>query len=353
MQHRRAFSTSVAIFCALISLLPFGATAQTVEEFYKSNPITVIIASDVGGAYDVYTRTVVRYMSKYIPGQPNIIVKFVPGAGGLIAVNQLANITPRDGSTIGAIRAANPVEPLLNPGKQVQFDPRQLSWIGNVSTQHGTCFTWHTSPVRSLDEVRTREVVVAATSAVANVGTLPQILNALIGTKFKLIAGYSTSGMRLALERGEVEGICGLSFATLLAAQGDWIKQAKVHFLAQTGLTKNPALPNVPLVSEFAKDAADRMIFHMLDYREILGRPFAAPPGVPPARLAALRKAFDDTMKDPAFVAEATKLGMTIEPADYKGVEAIVADAYAMPKEIVKKTFDLMHGVGMDSSDEK
>src|SRR5262249_7976606 len=195
----------IAIVCALLSawLSPHAARAQSVADFYRANPITVFVASDVGGAYDVYTRTVTRFYSKHIPGQPTMVVKFMPGAGGLIAVNHLANVAARDGSAIGAIRAANPVEPLLNPGRQVQFDPRELNWLGNVSSQHGTCFTWHTSPVRTLDQAKTREVTVAATSSVANVGTLPQILNALIGTKFKLIAGYSTGGMRLALERGE------------------------------------------------------------------------------------------------------------------------------------------------------
>src|SRR5262249_5526037 len=160
-------------------------------------------------------------------------------------------------------------------------------------------------------------------------------------------------GMRLALERGEVEGICGLSFATLMAAQGDWIRQKKINFLAQTGLEKNPALPDVPLVSDYAKDAVDRMVFHMLDYREILGRPYVAPPGVPAARLAALRQAFDDTMRDPDFVAEATRLGMTLEPTDHWGVEKIIADAYATPKDVIEKTFDLIRGIGMGSGDDK
>jgi len=351
MVLRRAIMICCALTCIWLSSL--RASAQTVAEFYKANPITVFVASDVGGAYDVYTRTVARFYSKHIPGQPTLIVKFMPGAGGLIAVNHLANVATRDGSAIGAIRAANPVEPLLNPGRQVQFDPRELNWIGNVSSQHGTCFTWHTSPITTLDQARSREVTVAATSAVANVGTLPQILNALIGTRFKLVAGYSTSGMRLALERGEVEGICGLSFATLMAAQGDWIRQKKINFLAQTGLEKNPALPDVPLVSDYAKDAVDRMVFHMLDYREILGRPYVAPPGVPAARLAALRQAFDDTMRDPDFVAEATRLGMTLEPTDHWGVEKIIVDAYATPKDVIKKTFDLMRGIGMGSGEDK
>lgn len=350
--RRNAILTTIALYFVLCP--PLGeAAAQSVEEFYKANPITVLVASDVGGAYDVYTRTVGRYLSKHIPGQPNVIVKFMPGAGGLIAVNHLANVAPRDGSAIGAIRAANPVEPILNPGRQVQFDPRELNWIGNVSSQHGTCFTWHTSPIRSLEQVKARELAVAATSSVANVGTLPKILNSLIGTKFKVVAGYTTSGMRLALERGEVEGICGLSFATLMAAQGGWITDKKLNFLAQTGLDKNPALLDVPLVSEYAKDAADRLIFHLLDYREVLGRPFVAPPNVPPARLDALRVAFDRTMQDPAFLAEAMKLGMTVEPTEYKGMEKIIADAYAVPKEVVTKTFDLMRGIGMDASDEK
>src|SRR3954447_9874656 len=161
----RGPSTLICVlFCACF--LPHTARAQTVAEFYRANPITVFVASDVGGAYDVYTRTVTRFYAKHIPGQPTMIVKFMPGAGGLIAVNHLANVAVRDSSAIAPIRAANPVEPLLNPGRQVQFDPRELNWLGNVSSQHGTCFTWHTSPVRTLDQAKSREVTVAATSAV-------------------------------------------------------------------------------------------------------------------------------------------------------------------------------------------
>src|SRR5262249_45383005 len=232
-----------------------------------------------------------------------IDIKFIPAAGGITAVNVLANEVSRDGSVIGAVRAASIIEPLLQQGTKVaRYDPRELNWIGNISKQQGACFTWHTSPIRTIEQAKSREVTVGSTSPLSNIGTLPNILNALLGTSFKVI---TAPNLRIVLEGGTVEGSCGMSYSPINASAPEWISGQKLNFLAQTGLQKTAALPNVPMVSEFARNNADRAVFELLDDREIMGRPYVLPPAVPDDRLTALRRAFDATMHDSSFRAEA------------------------------------------------
>jgi len=329
-----------ALLCTS-AVLQVTARAQTVAEFYASQPLTIIVASDPGGGYDVYARTFAKILPAHLPGRPTVDVKFISGAGGITAVNVIANEARRDGSVIGAIRAANIIEPLLQQSTNAaRYDPRALNWIGNISKQQGACFTWHTSQIKTIDQAKNRDVTVGSTSPLSNIGTLPNILNALIGTRFKVVVA---DNLRVALESGKVEGICGMSYSTVNASAPEWINGNKLNFLAQTGLQKSVALPDVPMVSEFARNSTDRAVFQLLDYREIMGRPYAAPPGVPGDRVAALRRAFDDTMRDPDFRAEARRLNLEVEPTDHKGIEAMIAGAYSMPAEVVRRAWDLMH----------
>lgn len=332
---------TTTVLCAAIAIWPVLANAESVAEFYLTHPITIYIASDPGGGYDVYTRTFAKFLPAHLPSRPQVALEFIPGAGGIAAVNFVANKAPRDGSVLGAIRAANIVEPLLQQGAKVaQYDPRELTWIGNVSKQQGACFTWHTSPIRTIEQAMTRDVNVGATSPLSNIGTLPNILNELIGTRFKVVIA---NDLRIALESGRVEGICGMSYSTVNASAPDWISGKKLNFLAQTGLEKTASLPDVPMVSEFAKSNADRAVFQLLDFREVMGRPFVAPAGVPNDRVAALRRAFDETVQDPEFLAEAKTLNLEVEPTGYKGIEAMITSAYSMPSEVVNRTWQLMH----------
>jgi len=323
--------------------LQSSASAQSVAQFYAAHRLTIIVASDPGGGYDVYARTFARFIPAYLAGHPAVDVKFITGAGGITAVNVLANEALRDGSAIGAIRAANIIEPLLQQGTNTaRYDPRKLNWIGNISKQQGTCFTWHTSPIKTVDETKTRDVTVGSTSPLSNIGTLPNILNALIGTRFKVVAA---DNLRTALESGKVEGICGMSYSTINASAPEWISGNKLNFLAQTGLQKTAALPDVPMVSEFARNSADRAVFELLDYREVMGRPLMAPPDVPNDRVLALRRAFDDIMRDRDFRAEAKRLNLDVEPTDHKGIETMITSAYSIPTEVVRRTWELMHSV--------
>jgi tripartite-type tricarboxylate transporter receptor subunit TctC len=342
MLGRKMVIAGIALYG--VNFVTVGHTrADSLADFFASHPISIYVGSEPGGGYDVYARTFAKYFSAHLPGGPKIVIEFIPASAGIGALNYIANEAPRDGSAIGAVRAANIVEPLLQQGAKVaQYDPRELSWVGNISRQQGTCFTWYTSPIKTIEQAKTREVTVGSTGPLSNIGTLPNILNQLIGTKFKVV---TAANLRVALEGGTVEGICGMSYSTVKASAPEWISGNKLNFLAQSGLEKTPMLPDVPLVKAFAQNSADRAVFQLLDYREIMGRPYVAPAGLPHDRLAALRQAFEQTMSDSDFRSEAKALNLDVEPTTYQAIEAMIADAYPMPPEVIKRTWDLMHGV--------
>jgi tripartite-type tricarboxylate transporter receptor subunit TctC len=334
-------------FFLFLSLLPCAvapASAQSVEDFYKAKNLTLVIASGVGGGYDVYGRLLARHLGKYIPGKPNIIVQNMDGAAGLRAINWLANVAPRDGSVIQETYNNLTVQPLVS-ARGTEYDPLKLRWIGSSGTQLNICVTWYTSPIKSLDQAKTREVTASATGADGNPAILPNILNHLIGTKFKIISGYNTAGSHLALERGEVESICGLAYSTLLAAQPAWFSEHKLNFLTQFGLRKNPDLPDVPMVADQIKNPADHQIFDLLAVMQDMGRPYVAPPGVPEDRLAALRKGFDAVMKDPEFLDESKKALQEVNPMTGADMEASIKAAYALPKSVIDRYGELIASV--------
>jgi tripartite-type tricarboxylate transporter receptor subunit TctC len=340
MLSRKLALSGVALYS--LTFIPLElASADSVADFYTSRPLAIYVGSDPGGGYDAYARIFAKYFSAHLPGRPKTAIEFIPAAAGIAALNFIANEAPRDGSVIGAVRAANIIEPLLQQGTKVaHYDPGRLSWIGNISRQQGTCFTWHTSPIKTIEQAKAREVSVASTGPLSNIGTFPNILNRLIGTKFKVI---TAPNLRVALEGGTAEGICGMSYSTIKASAPEWISGNKLNFLAQSGLEKTPALRDVPLVKDLAKTDADRALFQLLDYREIMGRPYVAPEGVSHDRLAALRRAFEDTMRDADFRSEAESHNLDVDPTPSQGIEAMIADAYSMPPEVVKRTWDLMH----------
>lgn len=331
---------SIALLALLLVATP--AAAEEPADFYAAHPLTIIVGSDEHGAYAAYTRALAAHMEYEIPGHPAIRIRFMDGEGGLTGSNYIAKDAPRDGSEIAAIRASNLVDPLLNPSGPAHYDPRMLGWIGNISQQHGTCFSWAARPVNGLEQAQAREVRVGASSLLANGGTIPRILNALIGTKFKILTGYSSTGLSHALEIGEIEAICGISYSTISATQPEWVATKRIRFFAQTGLERHRALPDVPLVSDYAKTDADRMVMRLLDARERMGRPYAAPPSVPPDRLATLRQAFDRTMHNPGYRDEAARRHMDVDPSDHAAMAAMVAEAYAMPPATIEQARKLL-----------
>ena len=335
----------IAAAVGAMLVMTAAAQAQSAADFYKGKQITLIVGNDAGGGHDVFARVFANHYGRHLPGNPNIVVQNMPGASGIVAANHMANVAPKDGLVIAAIYPANVIEPLLTSSAQIRYDPRTLGWIGNIAALNNTCFTWKDSPVKTLADAKTREVITASGSPTSSSSVFPNVLNQLLGTKFKVITGYPNNGMKLAVERGEVEGICGWGFDTLMASVPSWVEEKQINFLAQSGLEKVKELPDVPMVSDFAT-GADKAVFRMLDIRTALGRPYLAPPGVPADRLAALRDGFDRTMRDPAYLADAKKAKQDVNPTDHKGMMAVVQEAYAMPKEVLDKVAALTRASG-------
>jgi tripartite-type tricarboxylate transporter receptor subunit TctC len=318
------------------------AGAQTIEEFYKSKPITMLVGSAAGGGYDIYGRVLARHMSRHIPGNPGIIVKNMPAAAGLAAASALYATAEKDGSVIAAFTNGAAMDPLFgNPG--ARFDAQKFNWLGSIGKLQNVCATWHLSPVRTIGAARSREVIVAGAGATSNTAIVPKTLNALIGTKFKLIAGYDAgTGLTLAMERGEAEGVCGLSWSTIKVSRPHWIRDKLLNVIVQMGLTPLPDLPDVPSALDLVTDPEKKDVLTLILIRQEAGRPFAAPPGVPAERIAALRRAFEATLVDPEFRADAEKAQLEIEPLTASEIEQFLAMAYGAPPAIVQKAAALV-----------
>jgi tripartite-type tricarboxylate transporter receptor subunit TctC len=331
--------------CALL-LAPAAAEAQTVEQFYKGKSVTMIVGAGVGGGYDVYARAFARHMTKHIPGNPAIVPKNVPAASGIAAANMLTAVSEKDGSTIGAFPNNVPMDPLFdNPG--VRYDAAKLNWLGSIGKLQNVCATWHTSAAKTIGAAREREIVVAAAGATSNTAIMPKVLNALIRTRFKVIAGYDGgTGLTLALERGEAEGICGLSWSTMKASRPHWIRDRLLNVIVQMGLQTLPDLPAVPAALDLVAGPENRQVLELILMRQEPGRPFAAPPEAPADRVAALRRAFEDTLKDEAFIAEAGKLQLEIEPMTGAEIDRMLQKAYGAPRAIVQRAVELLEPAG-------
>jgi tripartite-type tricarboxylate transporter receptor subunit TctC len=324
-------------------MLPHAVNADSIEDFYKSRPITMLVGSGAGGGYDTYARAFARHWTDHIPGHPNIIAKDMPAAAGLAAASTLYNGAERDGTVIGAFTNGAAMDPLFgNPG--AHYDPLKFNWLGSIGKLENVCATWHTSPVKTVADARAREVIVAAAGATSNTAIVPKMLNALIGTRFKVVSGYDpNSGLTMAVERGEAEGICGLSWSTMKASRPHWIKDHLLNVIVQMGLQKLRDLPDVPSALEFVDDAENRQVMELILMRQEAGRPFAAPPGTPADRVAALSQAFQETLKDPDFIAEAEKTQLEIDPLTGDQIEKLLAKAYAAPQAVVQRAAGLVY----------
>jgi tripartite-type tricarboxylate transporter receptor subunit TctC len=345
--------TAFALACgAVIAAAGFAgaARADAVADFYKGKDLSFVVASGAGGGYDVYTRVFARTFNTHIPGHPNIVVRNKPGASGLTASNYLYNNAAHDGTEIGMLYNTNILEPLLG-NAAAKYDPLKMGWVGSIGKLQNICVTWHTSPVKTLADLQKHpDLTVAATGVTGNSATMPRILNDVLGTKIKVIAGYSTSGQRLALERGEVQGICGLGYSTLAASNPDWISQHKINILAQVGLYPDKKnMPDVPMVLDTVKDPHKKQVLELLLIRQEWGRPIVTPPNVPADRLTALQTAFEATMKDPAFAKDAERAKLEVEPLTAQDIAGLLKRAYSYPKAVVQDAAKL---VGAPKQDE-
>jgi len=336
MRHIARFTISIAA----AALLAFGAAsagAQTPEQFYKGRQLTMVVYSGSASAYDIYARLLVRHLGNHIPGKPTFIVQNMQGAGGLKAIEYLYKIAPKDGSVMGTIGRGLAFEPMLGKN-EVRFDPLQFIWLGSMNREATLAMAWHTSKVKSYEDLKTTELLVPGTGAGADSEIMPRAFNNLAGTKFKIIAGYKdTTEGALAMERGELDGLAYWSWSAIMSVHPDWVQDKKVNLLFHTGLDVIPAIRDVPRIRTLVKNPTDKKALEFLLAREILGRPFLAPPSLPPDRAAVLRAAFAATLRDPEFLkdAERSKLETNLVPAEE--VDTVLKDAAAAPPDVIDR----------------
>ena len=296
----------------------------------------LVVGSAVGGAYDLYARAIARQIVHHIPGNPTAIVQNQPAAGGMVMTNQLYNQGPKDGTAIGVPLNGVVTAPMLQTG--AQYESSKLIWIGSANREAYVGFVWHTVPVSKIQDMATKEVLVGTTTVGATMGDFPLLLNDLLGYKFKVVRGYQgTPQINLAIERGEIEGNAGVGWASVKTLTQNWIDEKKIKVLLQYNIEPYPELPGVPLVMSLARNDLERQAMRLLFARTEYARPYFLPPDVPADRVQALRRAFDETMKDPAYLAEAAKLQLETLSMTGEAVQALVADIAKTPPEIATR----------------
>jgi tripartite-type tricarboxylate transporter receptor subunit TctC len=326
----------IAALAAVLVMAAPASAQESVAAFYKGKQLRLIVGSAVGGGYDLYARVLARHMVNHIPGNPTIIVQNSPAAGGMVMTNQLYNQGPKDGTVLAAPLNGIPTAPMLQQG--TQFDASKLNWLGSLQSEAYVAFLWHTAPVSHISEVSTKEVLVGSTTVGTTMNDFPLLLNDLLGYKFKVVRGYKgTPAINIATERGEIQGNGGVGLASVKTLSQSWIDEKKIKFIVQYNLRPSPELPGVPMVMDLAKTEEQKTAMRLLFARTEYARPYFLPPDVPTERVQALRRAFDATMKDPAFVADAKKLQLELSPMTGEAMQALVADLAKTPPEIVKR----------------
>lgn len=340
MQRRTALTVFTALLVYGACLTP--VQAQSPADFYQGKNVDLYIGYSTGGGYDVYARLLARHMGKHIPGNPTVVPRNMEGAGSLRLTNWLAQVAPKDGTAFGIIGRGIAFHPIMG-GKGAQFAGTDFGWIGSANNEVSVCVAWGTTGISKLEELYTREMIVGGTGATADTDVFPKVINAVLGTRMRVVTGYpGGNDITLAMQRGEVQGRCGWSWSSIKTNHPEWVKEGTVKILVQLALEKHPDMPNVPLIMDMVKTPEQRTVLQAVFARQALGRPFLAPPNVPAERLAVLRKAFDDTMKDKEFLAEAKKMKLEITPVSGEKVQKLVAEIYRTPPEILKKAAQAM-----------
>jgi len=330
----RAFALAIALIASLISQ---PAPSAGVEEFYKGRTLSLVIGYSVGGGYDLYARLLARHMGQYIPGHPTIVPQNLTGAGSLRAASFLYSAAPKDGSVFGTFGRTIATTPLLMPAS-AQFDPTRFSWLGSMTNEVSLCVTWHTSPVKDWKDSLEKPITMGGEGSGADPDVYALLYKNVFGSKWRLVSGYpGTNDTMLAMERGEVDGLCGLSWSTLKSRHLQWFNDKLVNVIVQAGLKKQPELAGVPLALDLTTDPEKLQILKLLLTTQEMARPFAAPPDIPPDRKSALISAFERATHDPELLAEAEKLNVDINPLAAETMDRLLADLYATPKHLVEK----------------
>jgi tripartite-type tricarboxylate transporter receptor subunit TctC len=336
-----ALTASLAIVCT-------GAAGAA--DFYQGKTLRIVVGTPSGGGYDAYARLVARHLADHIPGRPTLIVSNLPGASGLKAAAYLYSIAPKDGSVIATFNKAMPLYQALGQ-IDVPFKTEEMTWLGSVSQSVDVITVWHKTGVRTLDDAKRREIIMGADSATGTMSTFPLLLNSTVGTKFKIVTGYSGSNaVNYAMEQGEVEGRGSNPWSSWKATRPDWVRQGLIVPIVQVGLKKDPDLAQVPLLNDVTENAEHKAMFRLMSAPIAIERPFAGPPGMAREPRDILRRAFEETVKDQAFLAEAARLNMEIDPHTGPEVEKIVGEIVGTPPGIARRVREI---VGKDSAIER
>ena len=326
---------------ALVPLLGFAsipAQADAVEDFYKGRTVSLIVSSPSGGGYDTLARLLVRYIARHIPGQPTVVIRNMPGAGGIVATNHLYSIAAKDGSVIGSVQNNTPFEPLFGT-KEAQYDANKFIWLGSPSVETSVLTIWHTSPVNNIDDARRIELKMGSSGTNSTPSFYARLLNQTLGTKLRLIVGYpGQNDALLAMERGELDGYPSVFYNSLVATRPQWLPEKKVKLLVQYGAEKLPQLPDVPFIMDLLTNDEDKQLWRIAVGPIATGRPYLLPPGVPADRAAAMRKAFWSAINDPEFLADQAKANLGADtPRTGEQIQSLIAQAYQSSPAVIER----------------
>jgi tripartite-type tricarboxylate transporter receptor subunit TctC len=326
--------TALAALC----FVPASASAQSVADFYRSKTVTVVVSTSSGGGYDTLARTIARHIGRLIPGNPTVVVRNMPGAGGITAVNWLYNTAEKDGSVIGLVQNGTPLEPLFGT-KAARYDATKFNWLGTPSYEVSMVLVWNTVPVDTVDDLRKRETTMGASGANSTPAFYTRLLNAVLGTRMKLIVGYpGQNDAFLAMERGELDGYPSVFYSALTSTRPTWLKEKKAKPIVQYGPQRLKELPQVPFATDLLTNEDDKLMMQAASAPQALGRPLLLPPDVPADRVAAMRKALADTFNDAQFKADAAKIGLIVNaPQTGPQLQEVIARAYASPARVVER----------------
>jgi tripartite-type tricarboxylate transporter receptor subunit TctC len=333
---RKPSITRTSLFIATtLAVLAGAAEADSVADFYKGRSVSMIIGYSVGGGYDAYARLLARYLGRHIPGEPSIVPQQVTGAGSLRAANYLFSVAPKDGSVLGTFSRSMGIAPLLG---QAEFDSRKFSWLGSMTDDDTTCVTWNSSPIKTWNDFLSKPSKLGGLGADADPDIWALLYKNVFGAKVQLVSGYpGTNDVVLAMERGEVDGLCGLSWSTIKTRHAEWLTSHSANIIVQAALKKEPEIAGVPLATDLVGNTEQLQIIRLLLASQAMARPFVAPPDIPADRKSALIAAFDATMRDADFLAEAQKLNFEIHPVSAPTIDGLLAEVYATPKDILAR----------------
>jgi tripartite-type tricarboxylate transporter receptor subunit TctC len=333
--------------CALVvagaGLAQVGARADAISDFYSGKSLQLVIGYAPGGGYDVYARALARYMGRHVPGNPAIVVQNMPGAGSIKAANYLYNLAPKDGTVFGGFSRGAFLDPLLGRADGVQYVAAKYGWLGSISNEVGVCAFRTDSGVATWEDMQRKSYVIGSTGAGADSDVFPTVLRKMFHVPMKVVTGYhSAADVVLAITRKEVDGRCGWSWSSMMAWNKDMYQSKAIKVALQLSTEKLPELPDTPSILDVAREGDQQAALKLIVSRQTMARPYVAPPGIPPARLAALRAAFDATMKDPDFLADAQRQDLEVRPVSGVEADALIGEIYASPPAVVKLAIDVM-----------